>query len=265
LAPGLLPLAGVLRVRKTDLTHRVLLCVIQRTAAESVDLFRPSLKDIPFPVHKTPGFRYYFDNPAFGYADGSILHAMLREYRPKRLIEVGSGYSSACSIDTIDRYLKGQVDVTFVEPYPALLLELIGEDRARQCTIHPTKVQNTDVSLYASLEAGDFLFIDSTHVMKTGSDVCYELFNILPALKAGVYVHLHDVFWPFEYPESWVMGDNRSWNEIYGLQAFLMYNDAFRIEFFNDYFVRNHADVVHRDYPAMFGNSGGSIWLKKLR
>lgn len=222
------------------------------------------LHDIPFSAKRQTGFCYYFDNPAFGHADGSILHAMLREHQPKRFIEIGSGFSSACAIDTIDKYLDGKVDVTFIEPYPKLLLDLIGAQRADKCTIHATKAQDTDLSLYESLNAGDFLFIDSTHVMKTGSDVCYELFNILPILKPGVFIHLHDIFWPFEYPKSWVLSENRSWNEIYGLRAFLMYNKNFKIEFFNDYFVRNHANVLSRDYPTMFGNSGGSLWLKKI-
>jgi hypothetical protein len=223
----------------------------------------PYLKDIPFPEEPSPEYRYHFTNPAFSYGDGSILHAMLRRFRPQRLVEVGSGWSSACAIDTIDRYLDGAVDVSFVEPYPELLVRLLGEETARRFNIHASTVQSADMEIFERLESGDFLFIDSTHVMKTGSDVCHELFNVLPALKPGVLIHFHDIFWPFEYGRNWVLKENRSWNEIYGLRAFLMYNNAFEIVFFNDYFVRHCKDLAEADYPLMLKNTGGSIWLRR--
>lgn len=223
----------------------------------------PYLGDIPFPEEKSPDYRYHFRNPAFSYGDGSILHAMLRRYRPKRLIEIGSGYSSACAVDTIDRYLDGKVEVSFIEPYPDLLLRLLGEETARRFKIHDTPVQKVSLSTFESLEEGDFLFIDSTHVMKTGSDVCHELFAILPALKPGVFIHFHDIPWPFEYGRQWVLEQNRSWNEAYGLRAFLMYNEAFEIVFMNDYFVKTSRDIIQTDYPAMLKNGGASIWLRK--
>ena len=223
----------------------------------------PYLKSTPFPAEKLPEYRYYFENPAFSYADGSILSAMLRHFRPSRLIEIGSGYSSACAMDTIDLYLNGEVAVTFIEPYPELLLDLLGKKSAQRVTIEAAGVQKVDLGLFAQLQAGDFLFIDSTHVLKTGSDVCHELFTVLPSLNAGVFVHFHDIFWPFEYGAEWVLAQNRSWNELYGLRAFLMYNDLFEVVFFNDYFVRHCRDAAETDYPAFLRNSGGSIWLRK--
>lgn len=223
----------------------------------------PHLQDMPFPDQAAPGFRYCFQNPAFSYGDGSILSAMLRHFKPKRLVEVGSGYSSACAMDTIERYLDGRVEVGFVEPYPELLIKLLGAETAESVSIQACGVQHADLLTFTRLEAGDFLFIDSTHVMKTGSDVCHELFTVLPALQSGVFVHFHDIFWPFEYGPEWVLQENRSWNELYGLRAFLMYNPAFEVVFFNDYFVRHYRDTVQADYPAMLKNSGGSIWLRK--
>lgn len=223
----------------------------------------PYLKDMPFPEEQSDDFRYFFKNPAFSYGDGSILSAMLRHFQPKRLVEVGSGYSSACALDTIDRYLGSEVTVSFIEPYPELLVKLLGEDTVKRVTIHATGAQNADMASFTPLDAGDFLFIDSTHIMKTGSDVCHELFNILPILKSGVFVHFHDIFWPFEYSAEWVVRENRSWNELYGLRAFLMYNDAFEVVFFNDYFVQHCYDTIQADYPAMLKDSGGSFWLRK--
>ena len=233
---------------------------MQRLWSEMV----PLLREIDFPEDAEPRSRYHFRNSAFSYGDGSILHAMLRRFRPKRLVEVGSGYSSACAVDTIDRFLGGQVDVTFVEPYPALLHKLLGEDSAGRYTVHDKTVQAVDMEVFTQLQSGDFLFVDSTHIMKTGSDVCHELFNVLPALKSGVFIHFHDIFWPFEYGPEWIVKQNRSWNEIYGLRAFLMFNDAFEIVFFNDWFVRNHRASVEADYPMMLKNTGGSIWLRKV-
>jgi predicted O-methyltransferase YrrM len=223
----------------------------------------PFLQTISFPEDQTEGFRYFFKCPSFSYGDGSILHAMLRRYRPKRLIEVGSGYSSACALDTIDHFLTGSVDVSFIEPYPELLLRLLAA-AADKYKIYTNKIQEVDLDVFKQLEDGDFLFIDSTHVMKTGSDVCHELFTLLPMLKPGVFIHFHDIFWPFEYGKNWVLQENRSWNEIYGLRAFLMYNNAFEIVFFNDFFEKTCRNIINRDYPAMLKNSGGSIWLRKL-
>lgn len=224
----------------------------------------PYLRSIPFFDEKNDKFYYFFKNQAFSYGDGSIFHAMLRLHQPRRLIEVGSGYSSACAVDTIDHFLDGDVQLTFIEPYPQLLINLLGEERLVNCMINSVDVQQVDPELFESLESGDFLFIDSTHVMKTGSDVCHELFNVLPNLKSGVFIHFHDIFWPFEYSANWVIEEGRSWNELYGLRAFLMYNDAFKIEFFNDFFVKNFYELIQEDYPAMLKNSGGSIWLRKL-
>jgi hypothetical protein len=223
----------------------------------------PYLRETEFPDEQTEGFRYYYKNGAFSYGDGSILSAMLRHFQPKRLVEVGSGYSSACAMDTIERYIKGKVEVIFVEPYPKLLLSLLGVDVAERVKIHECGIQFVDISTFKELESGDFLFIDSTHIMKTGSDVCHELFEVLPALQSGVFIHFHDIFWPFEYGASWVLQDNRSWNELYGLRAFLMYNTAFEVVFFNDYFVKQHRDAILCDFPTMLKNSGGSIWLRK--
>lgn len=228
------------------------------------DCLLPYLQSQPFSDEKMPHLRYFFNNPAFAHADGAILHAMIRASRPRRLVEVGSGYSSACALDTIDHFLDGAVDVTFIEPYPQLLQELAGPERLASCTVLARDVQSMDLSVFTSLEAGDILFIDSTHVMKTGSDVCRELFEILPSLKPGVLVHFHDVFWPFEYPADWVLQDNRSWNELYGLRAFLMYNSAFRIEFFSDYFFQTFRSRIEADFPTMLRHSGGSLWLRKL-
>jgi hypothetical protein len=125
-------------------------------------------------------------------------------------------------------------------------------------------VQEVSLSVFEVLRNGDFLFIDSSHVMKTGSDVCQELFEILPRLAPGVFIHFHDMLWPFEYREDWVLRENRSWNELYALRAFLTFNDRFEIVFFNDYFRRFNEPLIQATYPLFLRNSGGSLWLRKL-
>jgi predicted O-methyltransferase YrrM len=222
----------------------------------------PFLTTAPFAESKRPGFRYQFDNPSYSWADGSVLHAMLRLHRPRRFIEVGSGWSSACTLDTVEHYLNGACEMTFIDPYPQLLREVIGE-AARKVRIIEAPVQQVPVATFEALQSGDMLFIDSTHVLRTGSDVCCELFEILPRLASGVFVHFHDMFWPFEYPYQWIVEENRSWNELYAMRAFLSHNEAWRIVFFNDYLAKLEHDLIAATYPPFLRNTGGALWLQR--
>jgi hypothetical protein len=222
----------------------------------------PFLTTVPFPDAKDAGYRYAFENPAYSWGDASILHSMLRRHRPKRLIEIGSGYSSACSLDTVEKYLDGDCEITFIEPYPQLLRDLIGEETPR-IRVLDKPVQEIPLETFDQLEAGDFLFIDSTHVLRTGSDVCFELFEILPRLATGVFVHFHDMFWPFEYPRQWVIDENRSWNEVYAVRAFLTQNASWRIVMFNDYFAKYERPLIESTFPKFMRNTGGALWLER--
>jgi hypothetical protein len=112
------------------------------------------------------------------------------------------------------------------------------------------------------LEANDILFIDSSHVSKAGSDVNHLFFTVLPRLKPGVLVHVHDVFYPFEYPLGWLR-QGRAWNELYLLRAFLQYNTAFEMLFFNSFLWKHHKEQLAAKLPRMATNPGGSIWLRK--
>jgi len=222
----------------------------------------PFLASIPFPGSKGPHFRYCFDNLAYSWGDGSILHAILRFHRPKRLIEIGSGWSSACTLDTVDRYLAGACDLTFIDPHPQLLRDILGDATGR-VRILEMPVQHVPLSAFAALEAGDILFVDSTHVVRTGGDVCFELFEVLPRLASGVLVHIHDMFWPFEYPRQWAVEENRSWNELYAVRAFLSYNNAWRIILFNDYLAKLERGMIEATYPHLLRNTGGALWLQR--
>ena len=222
----------------------------------------PFLNNIPFSQFKAPGFRYAFENPSYSWGDGSILYAMLRSHQPRRLIEVGSGWSSACALDTAERYFKSECEFTFVDPYPQLLSSLIGKITTNVRIIE-MPIQQVPLATFEALEAGDILFIDSTHVLRTGSDVCFELFEVLPRLASGVLVHFHDMFWPFEYPRLWAVNENRSWNELYAVRAFLTNNDDWRVIFFNDYFAKTERNLIAASYPDFLKNSGGALWLQR--
>lgn len=224
----------------------------------------PFMSSAPFTEEPGSGLRFGFVNPSYSWGDASILHAMLRLTHPKKLIEIGSGWSSACTLDTVELCLSGVCELTFIDPYPQLLKEVLGKSATRTTIrILECEIQQVSLDMFGSLTADDILFIDSTHVLRTGSDVSYELFEILPRLSPGVLVHFHDMFWPFEYPWSWVVEDNRSWNELYAVRAFLTDNANWRVAMFNDYMAKLERDLIDKTYPQFYKNSGGALWIQK--
>ncbi len=253
-----------LESRKVDFSADSLpgIPVVRADIVETWGKLVPHFVSLPFGDGLTPPYRYQYDNSMYAWGDGSVLSAMISVYRPKRIIEIGSGWSSACSIDTVQFIAKTDTKLTFIEPYTKILREVMRADY-RKLHVIETAVQDTPVTIYDELEAGDILFIDSTHVLRTGSDVVFELFEILPRLAKGVIVHFHDMFWPFEYPRSWAVEENRSWNELYAVRAFLINNDAWRVLFFNDYMRLFERDLIQRTYPNFLKNSGGALWLEK--
>ena len=218
--------------------------------------------DMPFDENPSGGLRYGFANTAYAHTDAIFLHCMIRHARPKRIIEVGSGYSSCVTLDTNERFFGGSIECTFIEPYPKLLKSLLKPEDAERIKVIGTRVQDVDLTAFEALTANDILFIDSTHVSKTGSDVNYLFFEVLPRLKPGVLVHLHDIFYPFEYPERWVL-QGRAWSEAYLLRAFLQFNREFRVVLFANYIVTFHRALLLKMLPKCAGNFGGNIWMRR--
>lgn len=206
---------------------------------------------------------FYTRNSQFSWLDCRSLFVLLRAWAPRRIIEVGSGYSSLLMADVNARFLGGRCEITCIEPFPRpfLLNPSIGISRLIQ-----EKVQYVALDEFRALGAGDILFIDSSHVCKTGSDVNHLFFEVLPRLARGVRVHVHDVFLPHEYPRDWVVDANRSWNEQYLLRALLMYSSAFRIVFGSNYAFHRFPDEVARALgrPSGRGYGGGSLWIERL-
>ncbi len=226
------------------------------------DQLRVFYKDQPFSAQKTSGRRYWFENPAYSYADAILLYCMMRYLRPRRVVEIGAGYSSCAILDTNELSFENSIDCTFIEPAPELLRSLLTKLDQERNTIVEKQLQEVDSQIFARLQANDILFIDSSHVAKIDSDVNHIFFRILPLLNSGVYIHFHDIFYPFEYPLDWVY-EGRAWNETYLLRAFLQYNRQFEIQLFNTFIDWFHKEKYFREMPLVQKNTGGSIWLKK--
>ena len=206
--------------------------------------------------------QFYTRNSQFSWLDSRALFVLLRYWQPRRLIEVGSGYSSLLVADVNRRFFNNGMDVTCIEPFPRPFLKQ-GLSGVKRVTV--SKVKDVPLAAFESLEAGDVLFIDSSHVAKTGSDVNHLFFNVLPRLNAGVRIHFHDIFLPFEYPKAWTLGENRSWNEQYLLRALLTYSNGYRVLFSCCYAEhRFHAQVATAlAHPKGYALSGSSFWIEK--
>ena len=226
-----------------------------------ISKFSEYYDELPYREEGSSGLRYYSNNSQFSYGDAIILYSMLRYYRPKRIIEVGSGFSSAVILDTNDLFFTEKIAVTFIEPYPKRLLSLLNDEDTKQHEIISCPVQEIPLERFATLEANDILFIDSSHVAKIGSDVVHLVTNVLPILKEGVIVHFHDIFWPFEYTQEWIR-EGRAWNENYILKAFLQFNPRLNILIFSHFLWVHYKHVFEQSLPSYRKAPGCSLWLE---
>ena len=231
-----------------------------------LDRFASFYAEQPFPETPRSGVRYFFDNYWYNQSDALFLYSIIRHYRPRQIVEIGSGFSSAVMLDTNERFMNRSMRLTFVEPESGRLRKLLKPDDQNAVSIIERRIQQIDASLVDQLAANDILFIDSSHVSKVGSDVNHILFELLPRLKPGVLVHFHDIRYPFEYPKDW-FALGVSWNEAYIVRAFLQFNREFPIRFWNDYVLKFHAEAVREKMPLCLGRPAfgvhGSLWLQR--
>ncbi|MBL8521720.1 MAG: class I SAM-dependent methyltransferase [Betaproteobacteria bacterium] len=206
---------------------------------------------------------FFTRNSQFSWLDARALYVLMRAWAPRRIVEVGSGFSSLLMADVNLRHLGGKTAVTCIEPYPRPFLKA-GVPGIE--TLIEARAQDVSMDVFSQLAPGDILFIDSSHVSKTGSDVNYLFLDVLPRLAPGVRIHVHDVFLPLEYPRDWVIDMNRSWNEQYLLRAMLTHSNAFKVLFGATYAFIKHRDLVIAGlaYPKGHGFSGGSLWIERL-
>ena len=235
-------------------------------ADEQVALVRDHLgrqSDFPIPDGPTDDPRdYHAANEMFSRPDAWMLQAMLRHFRPRRVIEAGCGWSSLVTARVNREYFGGTIDVTCIEPYPPEFLGS-GIEGISELIISP--VEEMPINRLLELGAGDILFIDTSHTVKTGGDVVFLLQEVLPRLADGVVVHIHDIFLPWDYPPEWVFA-GRAWNEQYAVRAFLTFNSAFEILLgvaWMSYFRSNILASVLHGFPRDYRDKGGSLWIQR--
>jgi predicted O-methyltransferase YrrM len=220
---------------------------------------------ITFPDGPTGDPRdYHAGSEMFSRLDAWVLQAMLRRFHPRRMIEIGCGWSSLVTARINREYLNGELNFTCIEPYPPDFLQGGVEGISELIT---SQVEQLPVETFLELGEGDVLFIDTSHTVKTGGDVVYLFSEVLPRIAPGVVVHIHDMFLPSDYPQEWVF-DGRAWNEQYLVRAFLSFNSAFRILLGVAWMAQLHPDAFAESipgYPQQFQDGGGSLWIQRER
>lgn len=190
----------------------------------------------------------------------------MRYLEPKNIVEIGSGYSSALMHDVNERFFVdrgGGVNITHIEPYPDRLKSLLKPQDFSTLNLYEKRLQEVPLDVFDVLGQNDILFVDSSHVSKINSDVNKIVFEILPRLRSGVYVHFHDIGYPFENPIPWLR-EKRGWNEVYLVRSFLAYNTAFEIVFFNNYLGQLYNEEVAKNLPMAKHYAGISLWIRKV-
>ena len=217
--------------------------------------FASERADGPGPFPDPPRFfrnNYHFDGP-----DAAALYCIVRHFAPSTVLEVGSGYSSLVAGEAAVR--NGKTKLVCIEPNPHAPLRRGFPGLA---SLRDEEVQNVDVAVFEELERDDVLFIDSTHVARCGSDVNYLFLEVVPRLQPGVLVHVHDIFFPYDYPRDWVIEELRFWNEQYLLQAFLAFNSEFEVLLSNRYLEAEHPDELRQAFGEVDGGCA-SLWLRR--
>lgn len=230
------------------------------------EVFPRFIGDYDYPATLPTGAdpqRFFDRNPAFGWLDSRALFVLLRHWRPRRVIEVGSGHSTLLMADVNRRFLDRSVEIRCIEPYPPAFL---GRPLDGIAELISSRVQEVPLATFEALRDGDVLFIDSSHVSKVGSDVNHLMFEVLPRLPAGVHIHFHDIFLPFDYPRDWVLKLGLYWNEQYLLRALLTLSRGFHVTFGSTYASVACAEDVCAALSLPPGSAfgGGSLWIEKL-
>lgn len=199
------------------------------------------------------GKRFTLDNTMFSGADAVFMALMLKHLRPARLIEVGSGHSSALITEAAPA-----THATFIDPDPRRVRQVVGED----AEVIAQPVQDIDPAIFTTLQPGDVLAIDSSHVMRAGSDVHHLLFTVLPMLPPGIHIHVHDIFFPFEYPRIW-LDDGVAFSEAYAVRALLTNVESPFIELWNHLLIRDDRAWFEQNMPLTLSAPfrTGGLWL----
>lgn len=209
---------------------------------------------------------YHGSAPTFGYTSAMLAHGMVRHFKPRRIVEVGCGWSSLVLLNALagnDEEGHRWESFIGIDPFPPDWLK-ISDPRSR---LERCMVQDVDRALFSELKAGDILFIDSSHVLHAGSDVQLLYLDILPILAPGVVVHIHDIQLPWEYPREYAEKQRWFWNEQYLLQAFLAHNKSFEILAAGNWLCREKPEPLKTAFPHFDPNRHsltGSFWMRRV-
>ena len=203
---------------------------------------------------------YFWKAPAFSYADAMAYYCMIRHFKPNRVLEVGSGFSTLVADEALKRNGRGQL--TLIEPYPKDFLRRLD---TVDCIIE-SRAQDIPVREFVRLvEASCIWFIDSTHTVKIGSDCLYLYLKIMPEVRSEVVVHSHDVFLPFGLPKQWALNRQVYWTEQYLLYAYMLDNPKVEVLFGSTYVNKVMPDAMRALMEGKYPGGGGSLWYRLNR
>jgi methyltransferase family protein len=205
----------------------------------------------------------YVPAESYSLADATLLYAMLRTLRPRRVVELGSGQSTLVSAQAArDNAADGDLlELEVYDPYPSVVTEeLPGLARLERLA-----AQDVPMAAFERLSAGDVLFVDTTHTVKLGGDVNFIVLEVLPRLADGVVVHLHDIFLPYEYPRTWLEDYGLYWTEQYLVQAFLTFNARYEVLVALHALQRDRREQMSAVLtPSALDWPGGAFWIRRM-
>jgi hypothetical protein len=239
--------------------------VIQRVM-QSLAAYGPECK---WPEEPPGAGGYFAGNPSFGYSSAAILHAMVRWTGARKVLEIGGGYSSLISVEALKmNFSGGNFKFICVEPFPNDLVKGLIRENPGPCELIAKNAEELNPEFYLQLQENDILFIDSSHVAKLNSDVNFLYLNVLPKLHKDTVIHIHDIYYPYEYPKEHFYGPKKIfWNEQYLLSAFLTNNPNFEIIFpgyhlQKDFGAEFQAAFPH--YDPQKHRLTSSFWIRKV-
>ena len=234
----------------------------EKRMLDEFNIIKKYFSEFDFPKTDDGKGRFYTQNVSISMMDALALFSMIKSKKPKKIIEIGSGFTSALMMEVNEKFFDNKIDITFIEPFPEILKQRMSNKDKSKYRIIEKGVQFVPVDIFKTLEEGDILFIDSTHVSKFNSDVNYELFDVLPELKSGVIIHFHDILDGFEYPIYW-LEKGWAWNEAYLLRAFLMGNKDYEVLLMTNYLTYRYPELLKKSYSKEDILNGGDLWIRK--
>lgn len=250
------------RELRSHFPHRFALSGINLRADYQVSLLRDVFPQYAaeynaFPTKRVRDDQFFLDNDAFGGTDPHVFYSLIRHLKPKRVLEIGSGFSTL--IGGAASAINGTTSYIAIDPWPRAFVEL----GVPHVEVVRRRVEEMDITYFEQLERNDILFIDSSHVVRTGGDVAFLILEVLPRLSKGVVVHFHDIFFPFDYPADMILDRHWFWTEQYLLHAYLCENSHVDVLFASEYIAHEFPALLKQTFPNAMWWGGGSFWFQK--